>query len=153
MAEARGATILEKLGLRPITPCNLARFYGPAFGVFNYTLLSVKVMNPNFAVRVFPEKAHTAVLMWSTLLGTSSYIYTREHMKKAAVPMRLMYSTAGALFLSFGSILIWAILRSILPSQPILCTVTGIGSGAAIIKISYDYLNFVDGQMKRELGD
>lgn len=150
MAEARGGTILEKFGLRPITPCNLARFYGPAFGVVNYTLLSVKVMNPNLTIRVFPEK-DTAILMWSTLLGTGSYIYTREHMKKAAVPKRLMYSAAGALFLSFGSVLIWAVLRSVLPSQPVFCTIAGIGSGAFIIGISRDYLTFVDGQVKKQL--
>lgn len=54
MADAGSAnadTILQKLGLKPITRCSLAKFYVPAFGVASYTALSVNVMNPSLVIR------------------------------------------------------------------------------------------------------
>lgn len=60
------------------------------------------------------------------------------------------YSTAGAVLLSFGSVLVWAVLRSIVPPNPTLCTVIGISSGLAFIKVGSSYLNFVDSQIPKK---
>lgn len=60
------------------------------------------------------------------------------------------YSTAGAVLLSFGSVLVWAVLRSIVPPNPTLCTIIGIGSGLAFIKVGSSYLNFVDEQIPKK---
>ena len=147
---ANAGTVLQKLGLKPITRCSLAKFYVPAFGVASYTALSVNVMNPSLVIRVFPKKDITNFLLGSALLGTGSYIYSREHMKSAPKSVRVAYSAAGAVLLSFGSVLVWAVLRSIVPPNPTLCTLAGIGSGLAFIKVGSSYLSFVDGQVQKK---
>ncbi|XP_066583574.1 uncharacterized protein [Prorops nasuta] len=145
-----GCSVLAKLGLRPVTKCSLAKFYVPALGVASYTALSVNVMNPNLVIRIFPRQDITNFLLCSTLVGTGSYIYTREHMKGAPTSLRITYSAAGALLLSFGSVLIWAVLRSIVPPNPTLCTLAGIGSGLAVVKIGSSYLEYVDEQVTKK---
>lgn len=45
------SAIVKKLGLRPVTRCNLAKFYAPAFGAVSYTAMSVNVMNPSLVVK------------------------------------------------------------------------------------------------------
>lgn len=53
--------------------------------------------------------------------------------------------TGGALF-SFGSVLIWAVLKSTLPKdQGLVATVAGLASGFAIVKLTTDYFAHVDG--------
>lgn len=37
---------LTKLGLRPVTKCNLVKFYIPALGATSYTGLAINIMNP-----------------------------------------------------------------------------------------------------------
>lgn len=44
-------SVLEKLGLKPVTKCSLVKFYVPAIGVASYTALSVNVMNPSLVIR------------------------------------------------------------------------------------------------------
>ncbi|XP_054002493.1 uncharacterized protein LOC128889123 [Hylaeus anthracinus] len=147
---SNAGTILQKLGLKPITKCSLVKFYVPAFGVASYTALSINVMNPSLVIRVFPKKDITNFLLGSALFGIGSYVYTREHMTKAPGGARLAYSAAGAVLLSFGSVLVWAVLRSIVPPNPTLCTIAGIGSGLAFIKVGSSYLNFVDEQIPKK---
>ena len=45
------STIVKKLGLRPVTRCNIAKFYAPAFGAVSYTSMSINVMNPSLVVK------------------------------------------------------------------------------------------------------
>ncbi|XP_032673937.1 uncharacterized protein LOC116845401 [Odontomachus brunneus] len=142
-------TFLQKLGLRPVTKCSLAKFYAPAFGAVSYTAMSIDVMNPSL-VKVFQTKNVTNFLLASTLFGVGSYIYTREHMKSAPNHMRILYSGTGAVLLSFGSVLIWAVLRAIIPPNPALCTVAGVGTGLTLMKVSSSYLQFVDGQIAKK---
>ncbi|XP_015115718.1 uncharacterized protein LOC107040241 [Diachasma alloeum] len=141
---------LGKFGLRPITKCSLAKFYAPSFGVGAYMGLSVNVMNPNLLMRVFPKVDLTNYLLGSALLGTGSYLYTREHMKVAPMGVRITYSITGALLLSFGSVLIWAVLHSIIPSNPTVSTIAGLGTGLAAVKIGHSYLEFVDSQIVKK---
>ncbi|XP_031826813.1 uncharacterized protein LOC116424485 [Nomia melanderi] len=143
-------TILQKLGLKPITKCSLVRFYVPAFGVASYTALSVNVMYPSLVVRLFPKKDVTNFLLGGALVGTGLHIYNREHMKNAPQCMKIVYSAAGAVLLSFGSVLVWAVLRSIVPPNPALCITAGIGSGLAFIKVGSSYLAFVDEQIQKK---
>lgn len=44
-------SILSKLGLKPLTKCNLVKFYVPALGAASHTAMSVSVMNPSLAAR------------------------------------------------------------------------------------------------------
>lgn len=44
-------SILSKLGLKPLTKCNLVKFYVPIAGAASHTAMSVSVMNPSLAAR------------------------------------------------------------------------------------------------------
>ncbi|XP_012276791.1 uncharacterized protein LOC105697748 [Orussus abietinus] len=144
------SSIAAKLGLRPITKCNIVKFYVPLAGVTSYTALSVNVMNPGLVIRIFPQKDITNLLLGSALIGTGTYIYTRDHLKNASTGARAAYSITGAFLLSFGSVLLWAVLRSAIPPNPTLRTLAGIGSGLALAKIGTSYLDFVDAQIVKK---
>ncbi|KYM98100.1 PREDICTED: uncharacterized protein LOC108777975 [Cyphomyrmex costatus] len=144
------STIVKKLGLRPVTRCNIAKFYAPAFGAVSYTSMSINVMNPSLVVKVFPKRDITNFLLAGTLIGTGSYIYTREHMKAAPQSVRILYSATGAVLLSLGSVLLWAVIRSIVPPSPVCCTLAGIGTGVAFLKVGSSYLEFVDEQIAKK---
>lgn len=143
-------SVLSKLGLKPITKCNLVRFYVPAIGACSYTALSINVMNPRLVIRSFPKTDITNYLLGTAVIGTGAYFYTREHMKAAPQTLRIVYSATGSMLLSFGSILVWAVLRSIVPPNPTVCTLVGIGSGLAFIKLTSSYLDFVDEQITKK---
>lgn len=53
-------------------------------------------------------------------------------------------SSFGAVTFSLGSVLIWAIMRSLVPQNVVLCSVCGIGSGLAMIKIARSYADHAD---------
>lgn len=143
-------SILQKYGLVPVTKCSLAKVYAPAIGVVSYSMLSLNVMNPNLALRILPNKDLTNVLLATAFLGTTSYMYTRDHMKLSPECMRVIYSASGSVLLIFGSVLGWAVMRSIIPPNPVLSSLLGLGSGIAFIKIGSSYLNFVDEQVNRK---
>lgn len=60
----------------------------------------------------------------------------------------LYFSTFGAVTFSLGSVLIWAIIRNIVPQNVALCTVCGVGSGLALMKVASNYINHVDSLAK-----
>ncbi|XP_033231033.1 uncharacterized protein LOC117182110 [Belonocnema kinseyi] len=141
-------SILTKLGLKPLTKCNLVKFYVPVVGAASHTAMSVSVMNPSLASRISPKWDVTNALLIATLVGTGTYIYTREHLKNAENCPRICYSVTGAVLLSFGSVLACAILRSVAPPNPTLCTILGLGSSILFIKVGSSYLQHVDANTK-----
>lgn len=72
------------------------------------------------------------------------YLFTRN------VCEILCSSVTGAVLLSLGSVLLWAVVRSIIPPSPAICTVAGVSSGLALLKIGSNYLEFVDGQIVKK---
>jgi hypothetical protein len=48
---------------------------------------------------------------------------------------------------AFGSLFLWAQLRSVLPQNVILCSLIGISSAVCVIHIGQEYLDFVDYQL------
>ncbi|ENN70944.1 uncharacterized protein LOC109544841 [Dendroctonus ponderosae] len=134
----------SKLGLKPLTSQNLLFYYAPAQGVLSYTALSVNVMNPSLVLRVFPKRDITNILLFNALLGSGLYLYNRPHLAVLPPKEKLLYSAFGAVTFSLGSVLIWAIIRSVVPQNVALCTACGIGSGLALIKIGTSYANSVD---------
>ncbi|XP_043468998.1 uncharacterized protein LOC122502805 [Leptopilina heterotoma] len=141
-------SILSKLGLKPLTKCNLVKFYVPIAGAASHTAMSVSVMNPSLAARISPKWDVTNALLVATLVGTGTYIYTRKHLQNAPACSRICYSATGAILLSFGSVLACAILRSITPPNPTTCTILGLGTSILLIKIGSSYLQHVDENVK-----
>lgn len=148
--DSSAGSAFANLGLRPITKCSMAKFYAPALGVVAYTGLSVNVMNPGLVGRTFPNSGVTNYLLGTALIGTGSYIYTREHMKAAPNCVRIGYSIAVAVLFNFGSVLVWAVLRSFIPPNSALRTLAGVGSGLVAIKVGQNYLEFVDSQIAKK---
>lgn len=58
--------------------------------------------------------------------------------------MYVHYSFLGSTLFSFGSILVWAIIRSSIPHNALLGTAVGLASGYGIARMSYEYLKLVD---------
>ncbi|KAJ8949983.1 hypothetical protein NQ318_002392 [Aromia moschata] len=140
-------SICSKLGLKPLTAQNVLFYYVPVQGTLSYTALSINVMNPSLVLRIFPKRDITNILLFNTLLGSGLYLYNRPHLSLLANKDRLLYSSFGAVTFSLGSVLIWAIIRSLVPQNVALCSVCGIGSGLAMIKIARSYTRtcrFVD---------
>lgn len=135
---------LTKFGLRPVTKCNLVKFYVPAYGAASYTGLAAAVMNPG------GNTDFTNVLFGGALIGTGAYIYTRDHMKTASLKSRITYSASGAVIFTFGSVLGWAILQSILPQNSALSTIAGVGVALAALKTGHSYLELVDSQVEKK---
>lgn len=42
---------IEKYGIKPFTKANLLKHYAPLYGLANYGLLAINVMNPNLMIR------------------------------------------------------------------------------------------------------
>ncbi|NP_001177967.1 uncharacterized protein LOC100499164 [Nasonia vitripennis] len=96
---------------------------------------------------IFPEKDISNFLLVNTLFGTGTYIYTRKHVRQSSSCYRILYSVTGALLLSFGSVLIWSVLRSIIPANQVLFTVTGISTSIAITSTGKKYLTDIDAML------
>ncbi|KAL1517622.1 hypothetical protein ABEB36_001361 [Hypothenemus hampei] len=143
-------SLCSKLGLKPLTSENLLFYYAPAQGVLSYTALSINVMNPSLVLRIFPKRDITNILLFNTLVGTGLYLYNRPHLAILPPKEKLVYSAFGAVTFSLGSVLIWAIIRSVVPQNVCLCTVCGIGSGLALIKIGKSYSNTVDSSVEKK---
>ncbi|RZC40891.1 uncharacterized protein BDFB_001001, partial [Asbolus verrucosus] len=136
--------ICGRLGLKPLSCQNILFYYAPIQGVVSYTSLSINVMNPSLILRLFPRRDITNILLVNTLVGSGLYLYNRPHLSTLAKKERILFSAFGAATFSLGSVLIWAILRSVVPENIPLCTLCGIGSGLAMIKMGRAYTEHVD---------
>ncbi|ALC41482.1 CG13220 [Drosophila busckii] len=138
-------TLCEKVGLKPFTKENLFGYYIPLHGLVSYAALSVNVMNPQIVPKLLPKKDLTNVFLISTVLGSAVYIYNRPHLKNVDKQKRGAYALVGASLFSMGSVLAWALIKSALPQDnSLLATLAGIGTGAAIVKVTTDYIQEVD---------
>ena len=95
-----------------------------------------------------PNELTAANLLWfNSHVGVGLYLYSRKHMKQAKMPYRLAYSAFGSILFNFGSVLIWATTKSLLPNNDTVRSLFGIGSGLALLYIGRDYLEFVDAKV------
>jgi hypothetical protein len=62
--------------------------------------------------------------------------------------MYLFFSAFGSLLFTFGSVLLWAVLRSVLPHNTAVCSLAGVSSGIVLIQVGQSYLEFVDSQLQ-----
>lgn len=87
----------------------------------------------------------TNVLLINSLFGSSLYIYGRPHLKQLPAKKRATYAAFGGALFSFGSVLVWAVVRSFVRSdQTTMSTILGLGSAAAVARVGYEYLNHID---------
>lgn len=130
----------------------------------------MNVLSPQLASRLIPKRDVTNFLLIHTVVGTTLYIFSRPHLQSVETKKRVVYrysrsrstctlgyclstidffisfacSILGSALFSFGSVLVWAIIRSSIPRNAALATGIGLASGFAIARLSYDYLNHID---------
>lgn len=144
--ESSGCTLCSKIGLKPFTKENIFNYYIPLHGAVSYGALAVNVMNPNLVANLIGSKKDlTNLLLISSACGGAVYMYGRPHLGKIAAGRKTMYAVVGAGLWTMGSVLGWAVLKSMLnKSNNGVATLIGLATGAAIVKVTVDYFNEVD---------
>lgn len=139
-------TVCSMLGLRPFTKENIFAYYIPLHGVVSYGALAVNVMNPKLVANIIGTKKDlTNLLLISSACGGAVYMYGRPHLAKVPTGRRTLYAAVGAGLWTMGSVLGWAVLKSLLnKSNSGVAAVLGLTTGAAFIKVTVDYFNEVD---------
>ncbi|XP_023239878.1 uncharacterized protein LOC111638404 [Centruroides sculpturatus] len=134
--------------LKPFTPENVYVYYVPLAGAFSYSAFSVTVFIPDVSSRLFSRNSFAVAnsLLFNSHLGSGLYLYNRNHMQKASTYYRIMYSVYGALLFNFGSVLLWAVTKTLLPESNILRTIFALSSSFCMLTIGKEYLDFVDNE-------
>ncbi|XP_025416064.1 uncharacterized protein LOC112687536 [Sipha flava] len=132
----------------PVTKESAINFYAPAFGTLNYTFLSLNVMNPRLLQRIVPKPDLTNTFLFSSCLGSALFIAGRPHLSEAPIKLRIIFSVYGSVLFNTGSVLTWAIVRSLLPNNSSLATVAGLISGCLLTGCGIVYLNYNDKAIK-----
>ncbi|CAM1321850.1 Uncharacterised protein g7907 [Pycnogonum litorale] len=137
---------LKKL-IRPLTFQNVCTYYLPAVGAASYSLFSINILNPDCVMRLFSSYrfAVTNSLLFNSHLGTGLFLYFRPHMQKLhSCYHRIMFSTYGAILFNFGSILLWAVTKDILPDNPGFRATFGICTSLCLLSIGKEYFDHID---------
>uniref|UniRef100_D3TPX5 Hypothetical conserved protein n=1 Tax=Glossina morsitans morsitans TaxID=37546 RepID=D3TPX5_GLOMM len=144
-AKDGNCTICEKIGLRPFTKENIFYYYIPLNGLLNYGALCVNVMNPALVAKMLPgKKDATNVLLLSSVAGGAFYVYGRPHLRHVPAFQRGLYAIMAAGLWGMGSVLGWAVLKSLIPKDNGLATMAGLVAGVGIVKVTLDYFNETD---------
>lgn len=145
-APSGGCTLCSRIGLKPFTKENIFSYYIPLHGVVSYGALAVNVMNPALvAAVVCSKKDFTNLLLFSSACGGAVYMYGRPHLAKVPSRRRILFATVGAGLWTMGSVLGWAVLKSLMSRcNNGAATIVGLASGAAFVKVTVDYFNEVD---------
>uniref|UniRef100_A0A0K8SHZ8 Uncharacterized protein n=1 Tax=Lygus hesperus TaxID=30085 RepID=A0A0K8SHZ8_LYGHE len=140
-----GASFVECLTTKmaKMNSKNFFFHYVPMAGAASYGTLSVNVMNPSLIMRMSPTRDITNILLGVSITGSLLYIYDRPHLRSSPPSKRMLYSGFGAVIFNFGSVLVWAVLRSSTRSNCI-ATIIGLVSGAGLAIAGLNYLKFID---------
>lgn len=141
----------DKLGLKPFTKENIYYYYIPLQGLASYGALSVNVMNPALISKILtPKKDLTNVLLLSSVVGGAFYVYGRPALADVPNNKRGLYAVLGGGLWAMGSVLGWAIIKSMLPrDNAAVATIAGLATGAAIVKVTTDYFADTDKLAKK----
>lgn len=83
-------------------------------------------------------------LFFNAHIGAALYVYYRQHMRKVVPKTRVMYSVYSSVLFNFGSVLIWATTKAILPKNPWMRGVFGVLTSICLVAIGRDYLIYID---------
>ncbi|XP_014272135.1 uncharacterized protein [Halyomorpha halys] len=143
-------TMCSYISLKPLTMSNIAAFYVPVFGSVSYATLSVNVMNPSLLTKVVPSRDVTNFLLTTSVVGSGMYVYHRTHLRDAEMGFKMLYSCFDALIFNFGSVLLWAVLRTVSPKSNCISTIMGLLTSAGLLCTGYSYLKYLDDKASSE---
>lgn len=82
-------------------------------------------------------------------MGAAFYIYGRPSLKAVPNGKRGLYAMLGGSLWAMGSVLGWAVMKSVLPrDNAAVATIAGLATGAVIVKVATDYFEDIDKQIK-----
>jgi len=124
-------------------------WYIPMAGGASYTAFSCHIFNPNSLARIFPEGNQVVanILLFNTHLGSGLYLFSSKHLAAAPLYYRVMYSVFGAAIFNFGSILLWALTKVVLPNNTVVRSVFAVSASMSMLLIGKEYVNYVDSKM------
>ncbi|GAB6028523.1 hypothetical protein CHUAL_002672 [Chamberlinius hualienensis] len=141
------AEIVKFLKPRPITSSSLMSWYAPAVGSVSYTLFSIHIFNPRIIRSLFPSSRYIVAnsLLITSHVGCVLYLVNSKHLlSSTTVQSRYMYGIYGSLLFNFGSVLIWAVTKAILPEDNIIRSILGLSSTLCLVLIGREYIHHVD---------
>ncbi|XP_076317837.1 uncharacterized protein LOC143229410 [Tachypleus tridentatus] len=136
--------------IKPFTPYNVYSHYVPLAGSLSYSIFSVTVFIPEISTRLFPRRSIAVAnsLLFNSHLGSGLYLYTRHHLAEASTYYRTMYSVYGALLFNFGSVLLWAVTKTLLPENVMVRTAFAVSTSLCMLTIGKEYLDYVDSKVE-----
>nr|CAD7441168.1 unnamed protein product [Timema bartmani]CAD7456320.1 unnamed protein product [Timema tahoe] len=92
------------------------------------------------SIHLKPLTQHNIFYYYLPLNGAINYTALSVNIMNPS----LFSSGVGSILFTFGSVLLWAVVRSWLPKSVPLCATFGLGSGIFLLKVGRDYLDLVD---------
>lgn len=142
--------ICRNITPKKFTTENVLYWYIPAVGSISYITFSAHIFNPSLLQSFFPHCSQVAAncLLLNSHLGTGLYLFKKRHIAAAEMYHRVTYCVYGTLLFNFGSVLLCAITKAILPESPIAKTVFGLSTSICLLLIGKEYCEFVDSNCK-----
>lgn len=149
-SKSKACTLCDKIGLKPFTKENIYYYYIPLHGLVSYGTLALNVMNPSLVSKILGDrKDMTNAMLLSSVVGGAFYVYGRPHLASVPNGKRGLYAILGGSLWAMGSVLGWALMRSILPrDNAAVSTIAGLATGAVIVKVATDYFADTDKLVK-----
>ncbi|XP_069959514.1 uncharacterized protein [Cherax quadricarinatus] len=145
--------VLTSSGMRPITRDNLLYYYAPIKGSLSYGVLSVQMFNPelfeNFKFLVIPQYISlTNACLVNTISGTGLYLYSSRHLAQATPKEKFIYCTFGTVMFNLGSMLLWALGRTVAPENTVVRTMMGAAGAVGALYIGKNYVAYLDAHVR-----
>lgn len=84
----------------------------------------------------------------NSICGTGLYLYSSRHLAQAARKEKLLFCTFGTVMFNLGSMLLWALGRTVAPENPVLRTVMGAAGAAGALYLGRNYVAYLDAHVR-----
>ncbi|KAB7495518.1 hypothetical protein Anas_09332 [Armadillidium nasatum] len=143
---------LVNVGLKPIHPCTIMFYYIPLKGSISYTVLGTQMLTPelyeNVKLIIVPKYISlTNACLLNSFVGTSLYLFSRPHLLKTPPKERLAFCVFGSSMFNLGSMLLWALGRTVAPDSTPLRFVIGLSGAAGLLWLATKYVSVIDSQI------
>uniref|UniRef100_A0A914USN5 Transmembrane protein n=1 Tax=Plectus sambesii TaxID=2011161 RepID=A0A914USN5_9BILA len=134
----------------PVNWQTVTRHYLPVTGAISHGCFASHVLTPAYLYRLFPyyDMAVGNVILFNAHLGIGFYVYYRAHMLRVAPRTRVMFSVFSSVMFNFGSVLLFATTKAVLPRNGLIKTIFGCLTSLALLSIGREYLTYIDSLIK-----
>merc|ERR1712200_302654 len=104
----------------------------------------------NWISKISPNRDITNALLGATIVGGTCYLHTRKHMVQITdCKKNLLFCPYGSAMVTMGSVLLWAMLKAVMPENPALRTAVAVGSSVVLLKTGAAYIEAVDNLVEK----